>query len=77
MSLAAMPPSAPEPGLGLTRIRVGSADVVRVAALLARAFDDDALMHYAIPDARQRHRLLPWIIGLNVRYGCRYGTVYA
>lgn len=77
MSLAAMPPSAPEPGLGLTRIRVGSADVARVAALLARAFDDDPLMRYAIPDARLRHRLLPWIIGLNVRDGCRYGAVYA
>jgi ribosomal protein S18 acetylase RimI-like enzyme len=68
-----MPPSARD--LGLTR--VGRADVPRVAALLARAFHEDALMCYAIPDARQRRHLLPWLIGLNVRDGCRYGAVYA
>ena len=33
-------------------------------------------MRYAIPDAEQRRRLLPWLMGLNVRYGCRYGEVY-
>jgi ribosomal protein S18 acetylase RimI-like enzyme len=68
-----MPPSAP--GLGL--MRVGRADIPRVAALLARAFANDALMCYAITDARQRRHLLPWLIGLNVRDGCRYGAVYA
>jgi ribosomal protein S18 acetylase RimI-like enzyme len=68
-----MLPSAP--GLGL--MRVGRANVPRVAALLARAFGEDAFMCYAIPDARQRRHLLPWLIGLNVRDGCRYGAVYA
>lgn len=57
-------------------VRVHPADARRVAALLARAFQDDPLMVYAIPDARQRARLLPWLVGLNVRYGCRYGEVY-
>lgn len=52
-------------------------DARRVAAMLARAFQDDPLMRYAIPDADERRRLLPWLIGLNVRYGCRYGLVYA
>jgi ribosomal protein S18 acetylase RimI-like enzyme len=52
-------------------------DVPRIAALLARAFQDDPLMRYAIPDAGQRRALLPWLVGLNVRYGCRYGEVYA
>jgi ribosomal protein S18 acetylase RimI-like enzyme len=67
-----MPPSAR--GFGLTR--VGRADVPRVAALLARAFHEDPLMCYAIPDARQRRHLLSWLIGLNVRDGCGYGEVY-
>lgn len=66
-------PSASDVGL----VRVGRADVTRVAVLLARAFDEDALMRYAIPDVRQRRRLLPWLISLTVRDGCRYGAVYA
>ena len=56
--------------------RAEMADARRVAALLARAFQDDPLMRYAIPDAHKRGQLLPWLIGLNVRYGCRYGEVY-
>lgn len=59
----------------LTRVRL--ADAHRIAGLLARAFQDDPLMRYAIPDASQRARFLPSLIGLTVRYGCRYGEVYA
>ncbi|MGE5334399.1 MAG: GNAT family N-acetyltransferase [Nitrososphaerota archaeon] len=58
-------------------IRVGMADTYRAAAVLARAFQDDPAMRYAMPDADERRRLLPWLIGFNVRYGCRYGEVYA
>jgi ribosomal protein S18 acetylase RimI-like enzyme len=68
-------PSTPEPAPGL--IRIGSVDIARVAALLARAFDDDPFMRYAIPDPRQRRQILPWIIGLNLRDACRAGAVYA
>lgn len=57
--------------------RASLADAPGIAALLARAFQDDPLMCYAIPDAEQRRTLLPWLIGLNVRYGCWYGEVYA
>lgn len=57
-------------------VRAETTDVRRIAALFARAFQDDPLMRYAIPDARQRRRLLPGLMGLNVRYGCRYGEVY-
>lgn len=60
--------------MGLVRLRIP--DVSRIAALFARAFQDDPLMCYAIPDVRQRRRLLPWLMGLNARYGCRYGEVY-
>lgn len=58
-------------------VRVRLTDASRVAALLARAFQDDPLMTYAVPDAEERRRVLPWLIRLNVRYGCRYGAVYA
>lgn len=68
-----IPPSAPD--LGLTR--VGRADVIRAAALLAHAFHADPLMCYAIPDPRQRRHLLPWLISLTLRDGCRHGAVYA
>jgi GNAT superfamily N-acetyltransferase len=51
--------------------------VRRVAVTLARAFQDDPLMRYAIPDDERRRRLLPRLIALNVRYGRRYGEVYA
>lgn len=57
-------------------VRAGAPDVPRVAALLARAFHEDPLMVYGIPDPEARTRLLPKLIGLNVRYGCRYGMVY-
>jgi GNAT superfamily N-acetyltransferase len=69
------PAPGPDPAPGLTS--VGRADVPRIAALLAHAFAEDPLMCYAIPDASERRRLLPWLIGLNVRDGCRYGAVYA
>jgi ribosomal protein S18 acetylase RimI-like enzyme len=58
-------------------VRVSRADVRRAGAVLARAFQDDPLMVWAIPDADERRRILPWLIGLNVGYGCRYGEVYA
>jgi len=61
---------------GSDSVRATLADVRRIAATLARAFQDDPLMRYAIADAEQRRRLLPRLIALNVRYGCRYGEVY-
>ena len=59
---------------GARLIRATRADVRRVAAMLARAFQDDPLMRYAIPDDERRRRLLPRLIALNVRYGRRYGV---
>jgi ribosomal protein S18 acetylase RimI-like enzyme len=61
----------------LSRLRRATpGDTRRIALLLARAFQDDPLMRYTIPYAAQRLRLLPWLIGLNVRYGYHYGEVY-
>lgn len=58
-------------------IRITLPQVPAVASLLARAFHDDPLMVYALPDAPRRERLLPMVIGWNVRYACHYGEVYA
>lgn len=63
------------PASGL--IRIGGGQSARVAALLARAFQDDPLTAAALPDAARRARNLPRLIGLNVRYAVRYGEVYA
>lgn len=57
-------------------MHAGTPDARRLGQLFARAFQDDPLMQYAIPNAFQRRRLLPALMGLNVRYGCRYGEVY-
>lgn len=58
-------------------LRVDLHRVGQAAALLARAFQDDPVLCYTIPAPQDRARLLPWLIGANVRYGCLYGEVYA
>src|SRR5579863_6062759 len=56
--------------------RTSGESIGRIAALLARAFANDPEMLAALPDPAQRARVLPRLIGLNVRYGCLYGEVY-
>jgi ribosomal protein S18 acetylase RimI-like enzyme len=58
-------------------VRVGATRRADVAAVLARAFQDDPLMRYVLPDAKRRARTLPWLVGLNVGYCLRYGEVFA
>lgn len=48
----------------------------RAAAVLAKAFRDDPMTRYLVPDDGQRVRLLPWVFGGAVRYALRYGEVY-
>ncbi|TRO46654.1 GNAT family N-acetyltransferase [Candidatus Bathyarchaeota archaeon] len=60
-------------------------DLVRLTKLqskpagetLARAFQDDSLFVYLIPDVVERKTLLPILFEIMVRYGIRYGEVYA
>lgn len=61
----------------LDLVRGGTARAGEIAALLARAFQDDPMMRAVFPHADRRARMLPFLIGLNVRYGCRYGEVVA
>ena len=45
--------------------------------MLARAFYDDPLMRYAIPDPDERARLLPPMYERMIRFGMLAGEVYA
>ncbi len=46
------------------------------ADLLARAFQNDPLMVYFVPDEEKRRRLLPILFRIVVHYCLRYGIIY-
>ncbi len=50
--------------------------VPAAGALLARAFHDDPLMTYSIPDAAERVRLLPEVYARIIRFGTLAGEVH-
>jgi len=45
-------------------------------AVLARAFFDDPMMAYIMPDEAQRGRVLPWFMRASTLYAHRYGEAY-
>jgi ribosomal protein S18 acetylase RimI-like enzyme len=47
------------------------------AEVVARAFHDDPLYVYIIPDSDERKGLLPHIFRFRIRYGLLYGEVHA
>jgi ribosomal protein S18 acetylase RimI-like enzyme len=57
-------------------VTLTDAQVPAAGAVLARAFHDDPLMTYAIPDARERERLLPEVYTRMIRFGTLAGEVY-
>lgn len=57
--------------------RLEDAQVDRAVATLARAFRDDPIQRYVIPDGERRARLRPWLLGALVRYCLPYGEVHA
>jgi GNAT superfamily N-acetyltransferase len=65
-----MSPSPHEP------ILLNGAQAKAGAHLLARAFQNDPLMVYVLPNAQRRRRLLPVLFGVVVRYCLRYGAVH-
>lgn len=58
-------------------VRLTKSDIERGAEVLARAFQDDALESYFIPDAEDRCRLLPHFFQYRIRFGILYGEVYS
>ena len=63
--------------MGAHIITLTQAQVPAAAATLARAFYDDPLMVYAIPDASERARLLPEVYARMVRFAMLAGEVLA
>ncbi len=47
-----------------------------IAAVLQRAFLDDPIYRFLMPDVRRRPELLEWWMACQVRYGIRYGEIY-
>jgi len=58
-------------------IRLTRAQIKPAARVLARAFADEPLWQYFIPDAERRHRKIFYVFRLMVSYGVRYGEGYA
>jgi len=58
-------------------VTLADSQISAAAATLARAFHDDPLMVYAIPEAADRARLLPGVYARMIRFGCLAGEVYA
>jgi ribosomal protein S18 acetylase RimI-like enzyme len=58
-------------------VRLVDSQIPAAGATLARAFHDDPLMVYAIPDADERARLLPDVYARMIRFGCLAGEVHA
>src|SRR5579884_1179475 len=48
----------------------------QISDVLGRAFFDDPLMEYVLPDEARRRRVLPGYFGMAVRYCLRYGEVH-
>lgn len=51
-------------------------DADRVGEALARAFFNDPLAAYMLPDPEDRRRLLPWHFATLARYGALFGAAY-
>jgi len=58
-------------------VRFTESQIPAAAAMLARAFHDDPLMRYTIPDPDERARLLPAMYATMLRFGMLAGEVYA
>src|SRR5437764_15344229 len=48
----------------------------QASEVMARAFQNDPMLKYLVPDDARRARLLPSFFGTVVRYCLRYGGVY-
>jgi GNAT superfamily N-acetyltransferase len=58
-------------------VRLDTARLTEASEALARAFQDDPLQRYVFPDAAERQRLSPAHFEPVLRYGLRYGEVFA
>jgi ribosomal protein S18 acetylase RimI-like enzyme len=57
-------------------LRLPAQQARQAAEVLARAFLNDPMSRYLVPDEAKRARLLPIFFSIQVRYCLRYGEVY-
>jgi GNAT superfamily N-acetyltransferase len=57
-------------------VRLEESQIEAAGAMFARAFHDDPLMVYTVPDAAERARLLPGYYARMLRFGYLSGEVY-
>jgi ribosomal protein S18 acetylase RimI-like enzyme len=57
-------------------VRLDKSQITAAGAMLARAFHDDPLMIYAVPDPADRARLLPDVYARMIHFGFLAGEVY-
>ena len=58
-------------------VRLTKAEIKPASEMFARAFHDDPLLIYFLPDAAKRKNVSHYIFELRVRLGVTYGEVYA
>jgi ribosomal protein S18 acetylase RimI-like enzyme len=63
--------------MGAEILRLADSQIPAAEATFARAFHDDPLMVYTIPDPAERARLLPDVYARMIRFGTLAGEVYA
>lgn len=56
--------------------RLTKEQIEQAGPVLGRAFQDDPITVYALPDDELRARVLPWFFERAVRYADRWGEVY-
>jgi len=60
-----------------TVVALPQASISLAGEVLGRAFFDDPLWKWVLPDDDRRRRVLGWFMGVGVHYGHVYGTVHA
>jgi len=55
---------------------IAEAAIPRAGEVLGRAFFDDPLWSWVLPDAGDRSRVLGWFMAIGVRYGHAHGVVH-
>lgn len=58
-------------------IQLTTKDLDWASALLGRAFMNDPMLTYIIPEQHRRTYLVPWFVKTSLVYGCLYGEAYA
>lgn len=56
-------------------VHLAPTQIREAGEVLARAFHDDPLFKWVLPDESKRARVLPWFMGTGTRYGHMYGEI--